>query len=134
MRIQTLFLHMSTGDKIRVVVQFLEAEENFTTSDPHKQNLYNLVFGLRLILENQLAIQNNLMPQAFVENDVYLTGAISYLAVPGHNDGQETSLMVRYLRNYLETINDIPIQGDELPHFGRPPRLERVMNINSPFM
>lgn len=129
---------MTTEDKIQVALSFLENDVNYNASDTQKQNLYILVSCLHRILSIQLALEHDIQPlDPFGENEkqIYLGMAISYLAIPRQNEGDENSLMVRYVRNYFESFDEIIIQADdeELPQIRRTPRLERSMNIYSPF-
>ena len=114
-----------THQKLSVVLSFLE---NINSNEM----LYNLVSCLRRILLIQLDINPT---DTFDQNEqnTYLNMAKSYLIEPRQNEGDEESLMVRYVRNYFESLRENVIQEDDELPLAKPPRLERSMNISSPF-
>jgi hypothetical protein len=103
-----LFPTMSIRDKLDTVVVFLENEDNYYTDDANKQNLFNLVHTLREILENQIAVERGEEePNEFLEERIsYFNWAVYYLGIKGNNEGDEKSLMVRYVRDYFEPVNE----------------------------
>jgi hypothetical protein len=113
---------MSTQEKINVVLSFLDNDDNYHVSKIHEQDLYNLVYGLHLFLENKLCIENSQRESFHLDKEqklVYLDLINSYLSYPGSNTGDEKSLMARYFRDQLETEK---IERDE-----------PVLDIESPF-
>ena len=123
---------MNLQRKINATISFMNHKENITDqkniNDQNKQNLYSLVSFLQQILKFQLEETHTSPIENPFNNEVrkqYIDMANSYLNVPGQNQGDECSLMVRYVRNYLESLDE-----DELYY---KPRLERSMNISSPF-
>ena len=120
-----------TEQKLVVVLSFLQNSDT-------KEILYNLVSCLRRILLIKLDIENGIIPlNTFDQNEekTYLDMAKSYLVEERQNEGDEESLMVRYVRNYFESLHENVIHvnnDDDLP-LCKPPRFERSMNIYSPF-
>ena len=125
---------MNLQRKINATISFLNHNENIS-SNLNKQNLYDIVSCLQKILTFQLEsdVHKNIEnPFNHQFRKHYIDMAISYLNVPGQNQGDECSLMVRYVRNYFESLDYIQEHGEtELLYYK--PRLERSMNILSPF-
>lgn len=122
---------MTNQEKLQTVCAFLDNDDNYHTDDGNKQDLYNLVYTLRQVIENQLAVERGEEePHAFPEEErlACFNWAVYYLGLDGNNEGNEESLMVRYFRDYFEPVNEL-VSELGFP----PPRLERGMNITSPF-
>ena len=121
---------MNLQRKINATISFLNHNENISNI---KQNLYDIVSCLHKILTFQLEsdVHKNIEnPFNHEFRKHYIDMAISYLNVHGQNQGDECSLMVRYVRNYFESLEYIQEHGETLLY---KPRLERSMNILSPF-
>jgi hypothetical protein len=103
-----IFPTISIQEKLYTVRVFLNNEDNYYTDDANKQNLFNLVHTLREVLENQIAVERGEEePNEFLEERIsYFNWAVYYLGIKGNNEGDEKSLMVRYVRDYFEPLNE----------------------------
>ncbi len=132
---------MTTLEKIQTTEAFLTDKDNYHPHEDedeetleNRRSLYNLISSLNRFLKNQLAVEQGASePQPFDEEQrgILLNWALNYLAIQRNNNGDETCLMVRYFRNSLEKMQQTQEQH-ELEDF-LPPRMERSMNVSSPF-
>ena len=127
---------MTTKEKLQYVESYYEKMGNLYLADPeHIQDFHIVIHYLHLLLKEELNIENGETPLwgvplrekcYFSNRNEILRTTNSYLFSYGLplNEGDERSLMVRYLRNYCELFS----------HSKPESRFEPVMNIQSPFL
>ncbi len=122
----------TTKEKIDAVRRFLN-DVNEVAGTEEEQDLYHIAIILSRVLEYECDIERGLSPiQPFSNEQQEGCITLSRRYLSRNNSGDENSLMARYVRTFFEGLGVPPSDDNEMA-LPFPPRMERSMNVTSPF-